>query len=41
MLKTIEIIELFFKHLDVKNIPLGEIIFKEGENGNIMFALIE
>ncbi|NCO75457.1 MAG: cyclic nucleotide-binding domain-containing protein [Cyanobacteria bacterium] len=41
MLEATEIIELFFKHLEIKNIPLGEVIFKEGEKGNTMFALIE
>lgn len=41
MLDATEVIELFFKHLEIKNISAGEVIFRKEEKGDIMFALIE
>jgi CRP/FNR family transcriptional regulator, cyclic AMP receptor protein len=41
MLDAAEVTELFFKHLEIKDISAGEVIFKKEERGDIMFALIE
>lgn len=41
MLDPTEVIELFFQHLETDNISAGEVIFKEGEKGDRMFALIK
>jgi CRP-like cAMP-binding protein len=41
MLEPSEVINLFFKHLEIKNISAGEVIFREGEKGDRMFALME
>ena len=40
MLEASDVIELFFKHLPVKKINQGEIIFQTGDKGHAMYALI-
>lgn len=41
MLEPSEVIDLFFEHLKTRTVAAGEVIFKEGEKGDIMFALME
>lgn len=41
MLEPSEVINLFFEHLETKNISAGEVIFKKGEKGDRMFALMK
>ncbi|GAB4309415.1 MAG: hypothetical protein Kow0091_15160 [Geminocystis sp.] len=40
MLEPSEVVDLFFNHLPVKTFQPGEVIFRQGEKGNCMFALM-
>lgn len=41
MLEPSEVIDLFFNHLKTTSVKAGEVIFREGEKGETMFALME
>ncbi len=41
MLEPTDVIDLFFNHLKTATFKAGEIIFTEGEKGEVMFALME
>lgn len=40
MLEPSDVIDLFFNHLKTKTVKAGEVIFKEGETGDICYALM-
>ncbi|MGI0483451.1 cyclic nucleotide-binding domain-containing protein [Geminocystis sp. CENA526] len=41
MLEPSDVIDLFFNHLKTHDFCAGEVIFKEGEKGDKMFALMK
>ncbi|MBL1209345.1 cyclic nucleotide-binding domain-containing protein [Geminocystis sp. GBBB08] len=41
MLEPSDVIDLFFNHLKTRNFSEGEVIFREGEKGDKMFALMK
>ncbi|WP_017294304.1 cyclic nucleotide-binding domain-containing protein [Geminocystis herdmanii] len=41
MLEISDVIDLFFNHLKTHDFSAGEVIFKEGEKGDKMFALMK
>lgn len=41
MLELSDVIDLFFNHLKTHDFSAGEVIFKEGEKGDTMFALMK
>lgn len=41
MLEPSDVIDLFFNHLKTHDFSAGEVIFKEGEKGDKMFALMK
>lgn len=41
MLEISEVVDLFFNHLKTHDFSAGEVIFKEGEKGDNMFALMK
>ncbi len=40
MLEPSEVVDLFFNHLPVKTLQPGDVIFRQGEKGDKMFALM-
>ncbi len=41
MLEPGDVIDLFFNHIKTRTVSLGEVIFNEGEKGEVMYALIK
>lgn len=41
MLEPSEVIDLFFNHLKTQDVKAGEVIFKQGDTGEKMFALMK
>jgi len=41
MLEAGDVIDLFFNHIKTRTVSPGEVIFNEGEKGEVMYALIK